>query len=112
MPTLRDFPWLSLPVVIVGVAVTASGLWRAFSRPETYRGKIWGSVGLTFSLLLSLLFGSYVFVISYWLPEPTSAAVGLSFAPDVALSDQRGRATRLADYAGRKVVLVFYRGYW
>jgi cytochrome oxidase Cu insertion factor (SCO1/SenC/PrrC family) len=33
-------------------------------------------------------------------------------APAFALRDQHGKRVSLADAAGTKVVLVFYRGYW
>lgn len=33
-------------------------------------------------------------------------------APDFRLPDRKGRAHALSDYRGKKVVLVFYRGYW
>ncbi len=34
-------------------------------------------------------------------------------APDFTLEDQDGKPVQLADYRGkRSVVLVFYRGYW
>ena len=33
-------------------------------------------------------------------------------APDFTLLDQNGKAVTLSAARGRKVVLVFYRGYW
>ena len=33
-------------------------------------------------------------------------------APDLALLDQSGTTVRLSAARGKKVVLVFYRGYW
>jgi cytochrome oxidase Cu insertion factor (SCO1/SenC/PrrC family) len=43
---------------------------------------------------------------------PTALRVGAP-APDFTLADAAGRPVSLADYRGRKaVVLVFYRGYW
>jgi peroxiredoxin len=33
-------------------------------------------------------------------------------APDFTLRDQNGKAVSLSAAHGRKVVLVFYRGYW
>ena len=38
-------------------------------------------------------------------------AVG-EIAPDFTLSDQDGDSVTLSKQRGRKVVLVFYRGYW
>ena len=46
------------------------------------------------------------------LPEGDGLAVGLK-APDFNLSDTDGKIKALADYAGKKkVVLMFYRGAW
>ncbi len=33
-------------------------------------------------------------------------------APDFTLRDQDGKAVKLSEARGHKVVLVFYRGYW
>jgi cytochrome oxidase Cu insertion factor (SCO1/SenC/PrrC family) len=33
-------------------------------------------------------------------------------APDFRLADQNGKPVRLSAARGRKVVLVFYRGFW
>ena len=43
---------------------------------------------------------------------PTARGVG-ERPPDFTLPDAAGRPVSLADYRGKKpVVLVFYRGYW
>ena len=33
-------------------------------------------------------------------------------APQFSLQSSEGRTVALKDYAGKKLVLVFYRGYW
>jgi len=33
-------------------------------------------------------------------------------APEFALLDQKGQSVSLSDFRGKKLVLVFYRGYW
>ena len=44
--------------------------------------------------------------------EPDAIRVGEA-PPDFTLPDAHGRPVSLADYRGKKpVVLVFYRGYW
>jgi peroxiredoxin len=44
--------------------------------------------------------------------NPTALRIG-ERAPDFTLTDALGRPVSLADYRGKKpVVLVFYRGYW
>jgi len=44
-------------------------------------------------------------------PVVSGPAVGAP-APDFTLVDQNGRATRLADFRGGPLLLVFYRGHW
>jgi len=110
-PTLRDFPWINLPLVLAGLALSAFGVWRAFARPGIL-GKLLGSVGLLISLGLATLFGWYVFGLSYGLPQPTQASLTLQQAPAFTLTDHDGSPVRLEDLRGRKVVLTFYRGHW
>ena len=43
-PTLRDFPWVNLPVIALGLILLGVGVARAFRRADIYRGKILGSV--------------------------------------------------------------------
>jgi cytochrome oxidase Cu insertion factor (SCO1/SenC/PrrC family) len=43
--------------------------------------------------------------------QSTSPKIGQQ-APTFTLRDQNGKRINLADAAGAKVVLVFYRGYW
>ncbi len=109
---LRDFPWLNLPLVILGAVLSAVGAWRAFGRPEVFRGKVLGSLGLALSLSLASLFCAYVFWITYQVPAPSETALALVEAPGFALTSNAGETVRLSDFAGRKVVLVFYRGFW
>jgi len=109
---LRDFPWVNLPLVALGVTLSLLGLWRALARPAVYRGKILGSVGALLSLSLAGLFGLYVFSWSYGVPAPSERALAIEQAPDFSLLDQDGRTVGLSDLRGTKVVLVFYRGYW
>jgi hypothetical protein len=111
-PATRDFPWVNLPAVGVGVAVSALGLWRAIRKPAVFRGRRLGALGLTLSLLLGAVFAVYVFSYSYRLPGPTPTSLSLGDVRDFSLTDHRGRLFRLGDLRGRKVVLVFYRGYW
>ena len=111
-PTLRDFPWVNLPLVLVGVALSALGLWRACRRSSVFSGKRLGAIGFTLSLILGGLFFFYVFSFSYRLPGPTPTSQTLSDVQDFDLIDHRGRAFRLGELRGRKVVLIFYRGHW
>jgi hypothetical protein len=111
-PVLRDFPWVNLPAVLLGLGLSALGLTRAYKRASSYRGKILGPIGLVVSGLLSSVFVFYIFGLSFWLPEPTEVATGLRVAPGFSLVDHEGRSVRLEDYRGTKIVLTFYRGFW
>src|SRR5438093_6665998 len=57
-PITRDFPWANLLLFAIGAALLLVGLFRAFGRPQVYRGKIFGSI-LTVSAFLLFAFFSY-----------------------------------------------------
>ena len=106
---LRDFPWVNLPLIWVGVVLSALGVRRAF---QTGRRKILGSIALIFSVLVVGLFHAYVFWYSYRMPGETPTTSAMNLAPDFTLPDQHGRPVTLSDLRGRKAVLIFYRGHW
>ena len=77
------------------------------------RGRRWPAwLALVFSSLL-LVAGAWFNFVGARVPgAPTALRVG-ERAPDFTLTDAAGRPLSLADYRGKKpVVLVFYRGYW
>ena len=43
-PLTRDFPWANLLLFGIGGALLIFGFFRAFGRPQLYRGKIFGSI--------------------------------------------------------------------
>jgi cytochrome oxidase Cu insertion factor (SCO1/SenC/PrrC family) len=45
-------------------------------------------------------------------PRPQIASAEGKAAPDFTLRDQSGSRFHLADQHGRRLLLVFYRGYW
>lgn len=49
---------------------------------------------------------------NYPLARPQIASAEGKRAPDFALPDQDGKPFRLSTLRGRRVVLIFYRGYW
>ena len=69
----------ALPLVLFGLAISAIGLRRALARSSVKSGKILGTIGFVISGMLAGLFCAYVFVISYWLPEPTATESRLLF---------------------------------
>jgi hypothetical protein len=112
-PTLRDFPWLNLPVVGVGLLMSAWGLLRAVSgKRHNVRTTIFASIAFLFSLTLAVLFYAYIFFISYQLPATDSVLQVAQIAPDFALPAQDGLTVNLSDFRGRKIVVDFYRGHW
>ena len=46
------------------------------------------------------------------LPKPQIASAVGKVAPNFTLKDEHGRNFRLASMRGKRVLLVFYRGYW
>src|SRR5271155_2818085 len=46
------------------------------------------------------------------LPRPQTASATGQEAPDFSLSDQNRNVFHFASYRGKKVLLMFYRGYW
>jgi hypothetical protein len=112
-PITRDFPWANLLLFAIGAALLIVGLFRAFGRPQLYRGKIFGSI---FAVISFLLFAFFAYEILYVLNQvPLSAQaprVGEK-APEFVLSDQNGKQVALADLlSGKGALLIFYRGHW
>ena len=93
-------------VVAFAVATALAALALARAR----RWYVWVALGLSTLLLAG---GAWVnFVVARIPDEPTALRVGEP-ALDFTLPDASGRTVSLADYRGKKeVVLVFYRGYW
>ncbi|HEV2444755.1 MAG TPA: hypothetical protein VGS58_02480 [Candidatus Sulfopaludibacter sp.] len=113
-PATRDIPWANYLLFLVGGALLAAGVRRAFRDPERYRGRISGSI---LAALSFLLFAFFVASIAYFAKQIPSAATALTVsrkAPPFVLADSAGKqvssAGLLHDYRG--LVLVFYRGYW
>jgi hypothetical protein len=129
-PITRDFPWVTLVMLAPAIFLMATGLTRAFQRPDAYRGKIAGSVvaGLTAVLVGFFLFG--VFYLTRQIPASQGAPKLGETAPDFTLPDSLERGVTLSSLlnspfegndrssAGAAsgqtaaVLLIFYRGYW
>ncbi len=113
-PATRDFPWANLLLFAVGGILLVLGLFRAFGKPQVYRGKILGPI---LAVLGILMFGFFSYVFFYVLRQvPPSAGaprVGQK-APDFTLSDQDGKDVSLQGLVStsKAVALIFYRGFW
>ena len=113
-PITPDFPWANLLLFGIGGALLIVGLFRAFGRPQLYRGKIFGSVLTVIALFLFGFFSYEIFYILRQVPPSTGAPHVGQRAPDFTLRDQNGSAISLSDLrsGSRAVVLIFYRGFW
>ncbi len=111
-PALRDFPWINLPFVLLGLVISFIGLRRAFHPARSIPSKVTGSFGFLFSVAVTFLFAAYIFHLSYQLPSATNTPKLDETAPEFALLDSSGSTARLSDLRGKKVVVVFYRGHW
>lgn len=118
-------------LLAVGTIVAFVGLVYALIplEPVRYLGALAGAVGLgaaaiwrarhwltitSFAMTLLLLVTASLFnFVAMRVPASPPAFVIGQPAPDFTLPDAAGHPVRLADYRGKKpVVLVFYRGYW
>jgi hypothetical protein len=112
-PITRDFPWASLLIFGIGAVLILVGLFRAFGRPQLYRGKIFGSILAVVALLLFAFFCYETFYVLKQVPLSAQAPrIGVK-APEFTLSDQNGKQVALADLLSPNgAILIFYRGYW
>jgi hypothetical protein len=112
-PVLRDFPWVNLPLVLIGFAISARVTWIALKKTGySLVRKISAALGLLFSAAVAALFSYYIFILSYQMPDTKDVVDVGEIAPDFTLPDQSGQPIRFTELLGSKVVLVFYRGHW
>jgi hypothetical protein len=127
---LRDFPWVNLPLIALGLVLLGVGIARAFRRPDAYRGKVFGSVLGILTLALSGFFCFELFVTARQLPASHGAPQVGQTAPDFTLPDSKNNPVNLSGmvhsaFAPRgamgaaigadptaATLLIFYRGYW
>jgi hypothetical protein len=112
VPALRDFPWVNLPLAVAGVAIATFAAAHAFRRPTGLGARIATGTLATLSVLLAGLFASYLFWISYQIPDPSEIATTISIAPETTLLAPDGNPVTLGEFRGKKVLVVFYRGFW
>jgi hypothetical protein len=116
-PITRDFPWANFLLFGIGLALLVIGLFRAFGRPQVYRGKIFGSILAAIAVLCIAFFSYVIFYVLHQVPASAGAPRVGQKAPDFFLLDQNGNAVGLGDLlrgpSGPKAVaLIFYRGFW
>ena len=95
---------------VVAFAVATGLAMLAVMRAQQRRWRAWLALGFSSLLLIG---GAWFNLVAARVPDtPTALRVG-ERAPDFTLPDASGRPVTLADYRGKKpVVIVFYRGYW
>jgi hypothetical protein len=112
-PITRDFPWANLLLFGIGAILLVVGLFRAFGRPQIYRGKIFGSIFTVIAFLFFAFFSYEIFYVLQQVPLSGQAPRVGERAPDFTLPDQNGKSVALADLLSPNgVVLIFYRGHW
>ena len=112
-PITRDFPWASLLLFGIGAILLLVGLFRAFGRPQVYRGKVFGSVFTALSLFLFAFFAYEIFYALRQVPLSAQAPRVGEKAPEFSLPDQNGKSVALVDLLSPNgAVLIFYRGHW
>jgi hypothetical protein len=89
-------------------------LFRAFGRPQVYRGKIFGSIFTAMALLVVAFFSYEIFYVLRQVPRSAGAPRVGEKAPEFTLPDQDEKPVALADLlsSSRAVALIFYRGFW
>jgi hypothetical protein len=113
-PVTRDIPWANYLLFLIGGALLAVGVKRAFGDPEHYRGKISSSI---LASLSAVLFAFFIVIITYFSKQLPSAETALGVqqkAPPFVLVDTAGKQVSSADLLKdhRGLVVIFYRGYW
>lgn len=112
-------PWANLLLPLIALVFLLLGLIRAFTQPQSYKGKIWGSIVTLLAILLAVA-STLFFIGARKLPHSSGAPQIGQRAPDFTLPDSAGQSTSLSQLlsasAGspppKAVLLVFYRGYW
>src|SRR5437867_9439887 len=95
---------------VVAFALAMALAVLAVGRARARRWPAWLALGLSMLLLVA---GAWFNFVVARVPDASTALRVGERPPDFTLPDATGHPVSLADYRGKKpVVLVFYRGYW
>ena len=113
-PITRDFSWANLLLFGIGGAFLIVGLFRAFGRPQLYRGKIFRSLFTAITLFLFVFFSYEIFYVLRQVPLSSQAPRIGEKAPEFTLPRSEWKPITLGDLlsGSKAVVLIFYRGLW
>jgi hypothetical protein len=129
-PVTRDFPWVTLLLFVIALALVLLGLKRAFAVPKSTDpgakrstlSTILASGLAGLSVLVIGLFVFSIFIMASWLPASSGAPHVGQKAPDFTLNDTTGKPVSLSELTSspiagqtnppKGVLLIFYRGYW
>src|SRR6476646_7170497 len=84
-PITRDFPWVNLLLFAIGGLLLIVGLFRAFGKPNVYRGRIFGPILTTLGVMAVALFCYGLFYVARQMPASASAPHLAQTAPDFTL---------------------------
>jgi len=105
LPDLRNRAIPSWCLITAGMLLALVAVNRAS------RGRKLGAViVLVLSVALTGLWATMLYV-NFVVPDSPGPTIGARSA-DFALADPTGRVVHLADFAGKPLLLVFYRGHW
>ena len=110
----RDVPWVNYALFLVGGALLAVGLQRAFRDQEHYRGKVSGTILGAVSVLITGLFVAFILYGGRQIPASENALRVGQPAPQFTLADTAGKVVSSSELLKNHsaLLLVFYRGYW
>jgi xanthine/uracil/vitamin C permease (AzgA family) len=105
LPDLRNRALPNWCVIVAGLLLS----FVAVSRASQGR-KLLAIAILVLNVALTGLWATMLYV-NFVVPPSHGPTIGARSA-DFALADPKGRVVHLADFAGKPLILVFYRGHW
>src|SRR5262249_37446367 len=105
LPQVRNDAVPNWILVEMGIVLSAFGIATAGAGRRL--------LPIALSVVNVLLAGAFAVILydASAVPAADGPPVGVA-APSFTLADQTGRQTSLADFRGRPLLLVFYRGHW